>query len=282
MLKVILTKGLPGSGKSHWAKQTVDAEPSKYKIICKDDLRLLLDNGFYSKDAEKFVERARDVLILLALEHGKHPIIADTNLSPRHENHIRQLVKGKAEVEIKDFTDVAVETCIERDLKRQNSVGQKVIWRMYWQFLHKPKEAPVRNSELPDAVICDIDGTLAIHQERSPYEFEKCGTDKPNEAVIYALDRVDPGATIILCSGREGKWRDETVKWLRLHGIPFNQLLMRQTGDTRRDDIVKREIYEAEIKGKYNVRYILDDRDRIVSMWRSEGLPCWQVNYGDF
>lgn len=57
---------------------------------------------------------------------------------------------------------------------------------------------------------------------------------------------------------------------------------MRPAGDQRDDRIVKEEIYRREIEGKYNVRFILDDRDKVVRRWRELGLPCFQVADGDF
>ena len=74
-----------------------------------------------------------------------------------------------------------------------------------------------------------------------------------------------------------------TEKWLAEKTV-FNwrHLYMRPTGDVRKDFIIKKEIYEACIKGKYSVVTVLDDRDQTVAFWRSEGLPCWQVNYGTF
>jgi hypothetical protein len=60
------------------------------------------------------------------------------------------------------------------------------------------------------------------------------------------------------------------------------KLFMRKTGDIRSDDIVKREIYETHIKPEWNVVCVLDDRQRVVDMWREIGLTCLQVDYGDF
>lgn len=281
MKKVILTKGLPGSGKTTWAKQLMADQPNAYKRVNKDELRAMLDDSRYSKDAEKFVLRVRDQIILAALEAGKHVIVDDTNLSDKHLARIGEIVKGKAEVEVQDFTDVPIETCIERDLKRTASVGQKVIWRMYWQFIHKPKDSPAFDPSLPKAVICDIDGTLALHNGRGPFEFERCGEDMCNQAVQTVLDGV-AHVSLVLLSGREDKYRPQTEEWLQRNSIACDALIMRATGDTRRDDIVKRELYENHVKGKYNVLFVLDDRNRVVDMWRAEGLSCFQVNYGDF
>lgn len=57
---------------------------------------------------------------------------------------------------------------------------------------------------------------------------------------------------------------------------------MRPEGDERKDSIVKQEIYEKYIKDRYNVRFVLDDRNQVVDMWREVGLKVLQVAPGDF
>ena len=57
---------------------------------------------------------------------------------------------------------------------------------------------------------------------------------------------------------------------------------MRKAGDQRSDAIVKREIYEQQIRGKFNVHCVFDDRQSVVDLWRSLGLSCFQVADGDF
>jgi hypothetical protein len=57
---------------------------------------------------------------------------------------------------------------------------------------------------------------------------------------------------------------------------------MRKTGDSRKDSVVKDELYQEYVAGKYNVFLVLDDRSSVVEFWRSKGFPCWQVNPGDF
>lgn len=65
--------------------------------------------------------------------------------------------------------------------------------------------------------------------------------------------------------------------------IPYEALYIRKAKDFRKDAIIKRELYEAHIKGRYDVLMVLDDRDQVVKMWRQElGLPCLQVDYGNF
>ncbi len=52
---------------------------------------------------------------------------------------------------------------------------------------------------------------------------------------------------------------------------------------SRKNAIIKKELFEQQIAEKYFIELVLDDRDQVVDMWRLElGLPCLQVNYGDF
>lgn len=278
--KCIILKGLPASGKSTWAKELVAQYPGHYKIINKDSLRAMLDGGKWSKGNEQFILKARDMLILLALEEGYHVIVDDTNLHSKHEQTIKELVKGKALVEIQDFTDVPLETCLERDRNRPNYVGEKTIKDMYRQFLQPKPVPPAYDPALPDVVICDIDGTLALMNGRNPYDASTCEEDSVNEVVRSILSSCR--AYIILVSGRGEQYRPETERWLMKHTIVYSQLYMRPEGDNRKDATVKQEIYERQIKGQGNVRFILDDRNQMVEMWRSLGLTCLQVADGDY
>ena len=133
------------------------------------------------------------------------------------------------------------------------------------------------------AIICDLDGTLAILEGRGPFEYQRCDTDLPNEAVVELLRAMGAaGYTVIFVSGREDSCREMTVSWINCLSLPSEQLFMRKTGDFRKDVIVKREIYENAIKGNYNVRFVLEDRNQVVRMWRSLELTCFQVAEGDF
>jgi predicted kinase len=201
--KVTILKGLPASGKSTWAKQLVDTQPGKYKRVSKDELRAMLDNTKWSKANEKFILKTRDTLILLALDQGYHVLVDDTNLHPKHEAAIRELVKGKAIVEVKDFTDVPLETCIERDRHRQNYVGEQVIRKMYRDFLAPKPPVLVADPILPTAIICDLDGTLALLNGRNPYDasqgaseekFRSADECNEEELMIFDLwiERFDP------------------------------------------------------------------------------------------
>ena len=281
MLTVYFTIGLPASGKSTWAKAKVDKSPNAIKRVNKDELRAMLDNSYHSKGNEKFVLNMQDLIIKSALEEGKHVIVDNTHLAPKHEARIRELIKGLAVLEIVDFRHVPLETCIERDLKRFNSVGEKVIRDMYNQFIAPPRNPkPAYNPDLPEAIICDLDGTIALIRDRSPYDGASCEKDLVNEPVRSILQT--SGKAIVFVSGREDKYKPQTLAWLEKHGIKFESLYMRKSGDMRKDSIVKKEIYDQFILDKYNVAFVLDDRDQVVRVWRDLGLTCLQVDYGDF
>lgn len=287
--KLILTKGLPGSGKTTWAKELLAKEPGKWKRINKDSLRAMLDNSAWGKENEQFVLSTRDQLILNALTQGYNVVIDDTNLHAKHFNHIKELLSetpfNDVEIEIKDFTDVPLEVCLERDYKRDGKerVGKKVIMRMYNQFLKPPIPKIEFDLKLPRAVLCDIDGTLALFPGKNPYErdFENDLLNSPIVGIISVME--DVGCQIILVSGRNSKFKEVTEQWLKKYSIIYHKLLMpRPTDDNRKDVIIKQEIYDEHIKGKYNVEFVLDDRDQVVNLWRSLGLTCLQVADGDF
>jgi len=281
MLTVYFTIGLPASGKSTWAKTKVDKSPNGIKRVNKDELRAMLDNSYFSKGNEKFVLNMQDLIIKAALAEGKHVIVDNTHLAPKHEARIRELIKDLAVFEIVDFRHVPLETCIERDLKRFNSVGEKVIRDMYNQFIAPPRAPkPIYNPNLPDAIVCDLDGTLALIRDRNPYDASLCEQDLVNEPVRSILQT--SGKAIVFVSGREDKYKPQTLAWLDQHDIKFDRLYMRKSGDLRKDSIVKQEIYEQLILNQYNVAFVLDDRDQVVRVWRDLGLTCLQVDYGDF
>lgn len=290
MLKVFITRGLPAAGKSTWARKMLEEYPNAYKRINRDDLRIMLDNGKWSGDREKFVVKVQSALILLALEEKRHVIIDDCNLAPSNLARIENLVRGKAEVEVVDFTNVSVDECIARDQKRANYVGEAVIKKMWRQWLVPRNAQTIKlqaDNGLPEAIICDIDGTLALCNGRDPYDVSRAMDDVCNDAIVDILVDAGGGAlaehvTIILVSGREEKFRQITSEWLQSKFIPYDRLFMRPTDDKRRDDIVKKEIYERDIAQNWQVKFVIDDRQRVVDMWRSLGLVCLQCDYGDF
>lgn len=133
--------------------------------------------------------------------------------------------------------------------------------------------------------LVDVDGTLALSPHRDPYDWRTADRDLPNYPVITAVQALaaHPDVkAIIAVSGRRESARGLTESWLGLHRVPYSLLLMRRDGDYRSDDVVKEELFREQIEPNYQVIAAIDDRDRVVKMWRRLGLVCFQVAEGDF
>lgn len=305
MVKVLILRGLPASGKSTYARNLLtvgNKKGTKWKHVNKDDLRAMLDDSKHTKGNENFVLETRDFIILRCVALGVNVVVDDTNLNPKHEQHIRDLVGNTAEVDTMDF-EIDLEEAIARDLKRPVSVGERVIRHMYNEYVlpKQPKPEPyVAPADVPYAIICDIDGTLAHMTKegrlrfgkQAPYAWKHVGEDAVDERVKsilqnYYASRKMPNdflasPQVILFSGRDSICRTETEAWLYDNNIPYDALYMRPEGDSRKDSIIKAELFDAHIRGKYDVLFVLDDRNQVVDMWRGLGLKCLQVEPGDF
>ena len=291
MQKILILQGLPASGKSTYAKELMTREPGKWKRINKDLLREMFDFSVWSERGEAIVIQNRNNLIYQFIRDGYNVIIDDTNFAPKHVtviSTIAETIKSTdnidVEVEVK-FIDTPLIECLERDKHREKSVGQKVILKMYNQYLRKKKyKHLVHDENLPSCIICDIDGTLAQGLHRSPYDYSKVKDDIVNSNLrtilhqfVYAGDKYH----IFIFSGRDDNCKKETLNWLLYNKIPYNGLVMRSTGDKRSDVIVKKEMYEEYIKGKYNVLTVFDDRPKVIRMWKEEGLFVMDCNRQD-
>ncbi len=285
MAKLIMTRGLPGSGKSTWAKTQ-----KGFVVIEKDQIRAEFEQtGWkWSRENEKDILARQAQMISQALRAGQDVIAADTNFG-KHEARLKSIAdQAGAEFAVRDFTEVDVRLCVERNANRENPVPEEAIMDMYRKYVEPSlKVVPYDNPrDLPWAIVCDLDGTLALHRGRSPYEEEKCDTDEFNYPVLMILKTFQQsGVKIIFVSGRQdkGEVRAKTRAWLdREERLAGADLLMRKGGDLRNDAVVKNDIFDEHIRGKYHVMFVLDDRDRVVKRWRELGLTCLQVNYGNF
>lgn len=152
-------------------------------------------------------------------------------------------------------------------------------------------------------ILCDIDGTIADNTHRQGYLKNKpknwkaynqnMHLDKPIEEVIWLIselyNRSSSENIIVFVTGREQVLEQITKDWLyticRDFGFKYDNLYMRKEKDYRDDAIVKYELWQ-QIKEDYKdigtPYLVLDDRDKVVKMWRENGLKCLQCNYGDF
>lgn len=302
MQYIIMTKGLPASGKSTWAKKHL-LDFNNWKRINRDELRAMIDGGTWTPDNERFIIKTRNSLLKLALKQGYNVIIDDTNLKASNFDDVCKVAQsvGKRIIVQERCFEIEPNEAIARDSGRLGQVGAKVINDMYIRYvknkhdIYKPRTETIipqvtphlqQDPKLPRAIICDLDGTLALLGDRSPYDASTAEHDEINTPVASVLYwALDYEIRIIFVSGREDKYLEPTLKFLNKAGFTPDincQLYMRVSGDLRKDAIIKQEIFNKYIQDKYNIQFVLDDRNQVVEFWRSIGLPTFQVNDGDF
>jgi predicted kinase len=293
-----LTRGLPASGKTTWARQQ-----RGHVRVNRDELRRMLHGGpLLTGWAEVQVTLAQRAQVEALLGAGVNVICDDTNLRTRALRELAELGRqAGAEVVVHDFTDVPVDECVARDATRPEGerVGAAVIrdmWRRYLAGRRLPLPVPDLSGaapasgryrppdRAPEAFLVDIDGTVAVAAGRSPYDETRVGEDTPNEPVVRVVRALSAaGYRIVFCSGRTEACRDATVAWLAAHvGVDYDALHMRPRGDRRKDTLVKAEIFDKHVRYAYRIVAVLDDRAQVVRMWRALGLTVLQVAEGDF
>ena len=300
MATLHLTRGLPASGKTTHARQWVAEDPTSRARVNRDDLRAMLHDGVWRGQAtETQIIAVRDRAIASLLRRGIDVICDDTNLPQDTAKDLAKLAQSEgASLAVVDLTAVPLDECLRRDGLRPKPVGEDVIRTMHAKFLSGGRRlapvvaaavrAPAAVKYTPPlgglpAILCDIDGTLALANGRDPYDEARVGDDLPNVPVVAAVHAMSAQGFAVVCmSGRTAGCRAETMAWLERHGIRCRELLMREVGDKRKDSIVKAELFDRHVRDKYAVRCVFDDRNQVVEMWRSLGLTCFQVAPGDF
>lgn len=299
MPTLTITRGLPASGKTTWAKKhAIDTGAAR---VNRDDLRRMMFGKAQglSWEQEKSVTVASRTSARAILAEGRDVVADDMNLRPRYVREWANLAREVGAELVVHEMPIDVETCRLRDrLRRPRDVGDDVIRGLAEKYVRGGTYLPVPGTEdaparapyvprpgTPYAVMVDIDGTLANHGDRSPYDWSRVSEDTPVEAVrdVVAAAR-QAGYRIIYCSGRSDECRAATEAWLDLHAArrPDEPVLMRAAGDMRRDSIVKLELFDRHVRDGYDVRFVLDDRQQVVDAWRSIGLTVFQVAPGDF
>lgn len=291
---VVLTCGLPGSGKTTWAEDFVKRKPM-VEIVCRDDFRRLqrdFQKGKKNKRIEKSAKVWRDNAVRKHIGYGQHVIVADTNLNLEARiTQTKQLLQGlDYRLKVADFRHVSVEECIKRDKLRANSVGADVIIQMFYTHL-VPKPIDINSVELGrKAVILDLDGTLARkHNGRDHYAKQGFLDDtliSANADVIFSsLTRMVEttrlaahGVFVFTGRGANEIGREEIYTWLGCH-MPYwwrpwvnSSVRFRVENDNRPDYIVKREMYDGLVKNGYTPVIAFDDRPQVCRMWDLLGL----------
>lgn len=304
MLKVVLTVGVPASGKSFWAKQEVAKDPDNWIRINNDDLRMSFNGANYSPSYEKLITETRSFLLREALKRDKNVILDNVNANRKHFDDACKIAEsmGKdVQVFEKSFYE-ELEVLLERDAKREGKaqVGEKVIKKFFkdlggkqHKFYNtrvgiftkrncaaerfvKPME---QDTSLNKCVIYDLDGTMCNISHRNPYDASNCDKDTPNEHVVELCKlHHTNGHKIFFFSGREDKHKDMTKAWLDKYFGQSYELYMRESGNKEDDRLLKERLFNTHVKGKFYCRAWVDDRLRVCEFVHNAGLPLFRVS----
>lgn len=289
MPKAIITVGISCSGKTTWAEEW--CRTNNAVNVNRDDIRFtnIYSGGNWStykftSAKERLVTEIQEKLCEAAIESGKNVVISDTNLKQSRVDAWKKFLKDLGfDVEVKVF-DVTLELAWKRDSARENGVGHDVIYNQWLQYQKMMgRKTNEGDASLPNAVIFDVDGTLASMEGRSPFEWHRVGEDKPRHevfAMLYGYHYL--GYKIIIMSGRDGCCEEETRKWLNFHlssSVSY-VLHIRAKDDVRKDTVIKEEIFWEHISDNYNVKAVVDDRPCMIRLWNSLKIPS-VVSVGD-
>ncbi|HEU4347226.1 MAG TPA: AAA family ATPase, partial [Actinoplanes sp.] len=216
MSRLLITRGLPGSGKTTFASTL---QPYVVRVNRDDIRRMLHGRRLYTQWAEGQVTAVQRAMVETLLRARANVIVDDTNLRSRTGREWAELAaRHGATLEVHDFTDVPLDECLRRDAGRPEGerVGEVGIRRMYDRYLkgrNLPLPIPdvdhrdvryVPDENLPPAMLVDIDGTVAVIGDRGPYDWRRVGEDTPHRAVIDAVRAMHAaGNAIIFCTGRD-------------------------------------------------------------------------------
>ena len=137
--KIIICQGIQGSGKSTWARNWVQEDPLHRVRWNNDDMRILMGQ-YWVPSREPLLSRIRALFLNAAMDYGFSIVIDDMNLNPRTTEYYEVLVENynnthedKYTIEYRLF-NTPLNVCIERDAKRENPIGAKVLTDTYTKY----------------------------------------------------------------------------------------------------------------------------------------------------
>lgn len=284
-MNLILLRGISGSGKSTFA-ETLRSQG--FVIVSRDAIREMFKD--YGSVNEDVVTKIQNAAIDASLIAGLSVCVDDTNIRPKYmKRFVEAATRHGANVVVKEFpidVDEAIRRVKSRAAAGGRDVPEEVIRKQHQGFksgkvdirsMTPPKFEPYVNPGGPKVIIVDIDGTLALNTgHRGWYDYDRVEDDELVSEVADVANQYEHGQVIVM-SGRDDSCREATERWLAKHGVRYDFLFMRKTGDMRNDAIVKMELFDEHVRNKYDVSFVIDDRPSVCRAWRSIGLKVFQV-----
>lgn len=301
--KIILTRGIPGSGKSTWAKAWVAEDPEHRIRLNWDDMRNML--GPYWVPSREPINKAMlwDAVNTAAYCTTPYDIVIDNmNLNPKGWEEVENWINTYNEsshacginaqyvLEFKDFF-TPVEECIRRDAMRPNPIGEKTIrdiWKRYRHFIQTTavenlvaKSKPATGK--PKCVVIDMDSTMCFNTTKRPWYGDGAAegmiNDIPNTGVVEIVKTLQNKYPVIVATGRDTSQAGVTLEWLAKYGITPTKSFFRTQGDYRKGVEIKKGQIEQILKD-YDIVAIFEDCEPIVQLYRDMGLTVLQPNRG--
>lgn len=286
MRRCILTIGISASGKTTWAEEYVEnmirLEKEYWVNLNRDDIRhevfeqktgrMNFSWSQWNRKWEKLVtaEWKKRIEHICQDYTIKGVVISDTNLNPTTREFLTNRFESAGFKVVLQHFPIDYETAVKRDLSRINPVGSAVIAEQIQKYWAQFGDRYTPDITRPQAVIFDVDGTLAhVNGKRNIFDFDNIHLDDPDHLVMNIARALTSHYHIIIVSGRDDCCKAKTIEWLKTHlGREPSDVFMRVTGDTRRDCIVKKEIFFRDIAPKYHVIGVFDDRPQVI-------MGCW-------
>lgn len=265
------------------------------------------------KDVRNNIEKLVTEQVNESIKHNDKIILSNTNLTQKHRDELRRKLANLGfEVKYVVFNNHITEL-LERNQLRKNVVNDNVIFDMYQRMQHQLEDIAQYECEYMSdhvtnefffeqpkrCIICDIDGTIAHIKDKSRTHFQmhKVDEDEVDDIVFTMVNTLAKAndAMIIYLTGRSSDCFSKTVKWLDdtyaeygylstdISGLTKTwengdyHIYSRLNGDNRKDFIIKKELYDTFIDGRYEVIAVFDDRPQVVDLWNDLGLKTIAV-----
>lgn len=284
--EIALLVGPPGCGKSTTAKKVAG-------------------RTYINQDSQG--QKGHLDLFTEAIKRGDSIVVDRMNFSiEQRKRYLEPAIKAGYTASITVF-ETPRQICLDRCIARQGheTIKDATTANKSLNFFFSHYEKPLSTEanvvkfiqeplEKTQAIVVDLDGTIADASHRMHYVkcegkknwggfFKGIENDEVNEPVAEIVRHFAGDYEIVYCSGRpEDQCREATEKWLKKNGLWYQHLYMRSTSDYRSDDIAKEILLDYELLPRFIPLFFLDDRDRVVSLWRRRGFTCLQVAPGAF
>lgn len=309
--------GLPASGKSTYAKR-LEASGA-WRRINWDRYRWYDSAGnpkpyVFNKENEQFIKNVALGAAEIAANSGYNIVVDNTNLTASARLYWMAFASEHNLHTVVTQIDTPLEECLRRNKLRTGwqRVPRAVV---EWMALTNSNLDGTNRVTFPadkETVIVDIDGTLADSSDRQKYIsglcshdlctqktgchcgvcggtgkqkkdwkrfFAEVSQDKPNQAVAEWVRSLEFKYNVVIVSGRPvDQCGHATEDWLDKWSIPYDRLYMRPGGNED-DTVVKQRILDA-LKPHCKFAFAIDDRPRVIRMWRENGIKTYDVGKG--